>query len=227
MKKQLNNRIKIETSWDDGHPLDLKLAQVLLKYEVPATFYLPIRNIEGRPTLDKRGIKELGKNFRIGAHTYSHEDLTGLSNKKVREEIVTGKEELEQILGREITLFCYPRGKFNQKIKKMVKSLGFKSARTARMYCLSEGEDSFAKNPHLHFYQHNLLVYIAHLFKNRDLLSLSKLPLIYNPEISEMAENQSRYVLGNKMHIWGHSWEIYENNLIKDLENLLERNCGN
>ncbi len=30
----------VTTSWDDGHKLDLKLAHLLQKYNMPATFYV-------------------------------------------------------------------------------------------------------------------------------------------------------------------------------------------
>jgi peptidoglycan/xylan/chitin deacetylase (PgdA/CDA1 family) len=36
----------VTTSWDDGHPLDLKLAELLKKYDVPATLYMPMDNPE-------------------------------------------------------------------------------------------------------------------------------------------------------------------------------------
>lgn len=36
----------VTTSWDDGHPSDLKLAELLKRYDVPATFYIPIDNRE-------------------------------------------------------------------------------------------------------------------------------------------------------------------------------------
>ena len=32
----------ITTSWDDGHPLDLRVAELLSEYHLQGTFYVPI-----------------------------------------------------------------------------------------------------------------------------------------------------------------------------------------
>ena len=34
----------ITTSWDDGHPLDLKLGKLLKQNSIKATFYTPLTN---------------------------------------------------------------------------------------------------------------------------------------------------------------------------------------
>lgn len=34
-----NKQLIITTSWDDGHPLDLKIAELLDKYGINGTFY--------------------------------------------------------------------------------------------------------------------------------------------------------------------------------------------
>jgi peptidoglycan-N-acetylglucosamine deacetylase len=36
----------VTTSWDDGHKLDLKLARLLQKYNIAATFYISPANRE-------------------------------------------------------------------------------------------------------------------------------------------------------------------------------------
>ena len=38
-------------SVDDGHPLDMRLAELLHKRGIPASFHIPIRNSEGHPVL--------------------------------------------------------------------------------------------------------------------------------------------------------------------------------
>ena len=59
MKKNL---IKIvTTSWDDGHKLDLKLAKLLKKYGVPATFYIAPNNRQW----DKKDLLTKDLTFRI------------------------------------------------------------------------------------------------------------------------------------------------------------------
>lgn len=212
---------KLITSWDDGHPLDLKLGELLLKYKVPATFYIPIKNREGRPTLKKDEIRRLAKNFEIGGHTYSHPVLTKLTSKEAELEIVRGKEELEQITGKKVTSFCYPRGEYNNSIKDIVKRAGFKDARTARMYSLKSNADPFEINPNFHFFHHPLPIYMAHLIKWRDLNSLMPLLSTYGRDITEVIIKAQSFVTADCVHIWGHSWEIYEKDLYNDLERVL------
>jgi len=48
------NEAIVTTSWDDGHPSDLKLVELLRKYDVPATFYIPIDNFERRSMTPKK-----------------------------------------------------------------------------------------------------------------------------------------------------------------------------
>jgi len=68
----------ITTSWDDGHPLDWKLAELLKKYDIPATFYIPVKNVE-RECMNPRQMVEIAQSFDVGEHTYHHFDLTRIS----------------------------------------------------------------------------------------------------------------------------------------------------
>ena len=38
-------------SVDDGHPLDMRMADLLIKHGVQASFFVPSRNSEGQPVL--------------------------------------------------------------------------------------------------------------------------------------------------------------------------------
>jgi peptidoglycan/xylan/chitin deacetylase (PgdA/CDA1 family) len=48
-------------------------------------------------------------------------------------ELLEGKKELEEYIGKEITKFAYPKGWFNDRVKEWVKRAGFKEARTMKM----------------------------------------------------------------------------------------------
>lgn len=54
------DRAIITTSWDDGHLLDLKLAGLLQKYDIPATFYVTIENFE-RQGMTSQEIREIAQ----------------------------------------------------------------------------------------------------------------------------------------------------------------------
>jgi len=125
------DEVIITTSWDDGHPLDLKLAELLKKYDVPATFYIPVDNIE-RECMNPQQIRKLARGFDIGGHTYHHFALTRVSLEEAERDIVDVKQRLEDIIGREVLSFCYPRGRFNDEVVSIVRRAGFIGARTTK-----------------------------------------------------------------------------------------------
>src|SRR5262249_26496051 len=57
----------ITTSWDDGHPLDLRVADLLARHGLRGTFYVP-RTAEN-PTMTARQVRELSGTFEVGGHT--------------------------------------------------------------------------------------------------------------------------------------------------------------
>ena len=88
----METKIFITTSWNDGHPLDVKLCSLLKKYEIKGTIYIPITNKE-HEVMDEDTIKEISKNFEIGGHTYNHLILTNLSNDEINDELISSKEK--------------------------------------------------------------------------------------------------------------------------------------
>ena len=51
--------LTITTSWDDGHPMDLRVAELLTRSGLPGTFYVPPSN--SRPTLSTAEIRGLSQ----------------------------------------------------------------------------------------------------------------------------------------------------------------------
>jgi peptidoglycan-N-acetylglucosamine deacetylase len=130
----MNPRAFITTSWDDGHPLDLRLADLLRKYGLPATFYIPLDN--ELPVLTPPQIRELCSDFEVGAHTVHHPDLLTIPVGLARREILDCKGELEQICGRPCTAFCFPKGHFRREHVSMAREAGYRSVRTVELMSL-------------------------------------------------------------------------------------------
>jgi peptidoglycan/xylan/chitin deacetylase (PgdA/CDA1 family) len=155
--------IRISFSWDDGAPEDLKLMDLSLNYKVPGIFFIPAKNKE-RGVMSVDSIKTLSNNnFEIGAHTYSHSYLTDMSLEEADDEISSGKEYLEQILGKEVPHFCFPGGKYNMKLVETSKKY-FKSARTADTGAMVRPQ-SFLIKPTFHFYNRGRLSLIYNSLK--------------------------------------------------------------
>ena len=64
-------RIEVSSSWDDGAIQDLKLGELLSKYEVPSTLYIPIKNQE-RAVITKEQIKDLSKIPNVEFYYYAN-----------------------------------------------------------------------------------------------------------------------------------------------------------
>ena len=67
----------ITISVDDGHPADLRTAELLSKYGLKATFYVPAENPE-RAVLGAEGFREIAREFELGGHTMRHVVLNSL-----------------------------------------------------------------------------------------------------------------------------------------------------
>ena len=67
----------------------------------------------------------------IGAHTRFHPMLPRLSLERQREEIVSSKQELEELLGRKVDGFAYPNGRATAEAKQIVSAAGFSYACTS------------------------------------------------------------------------------------------------
>jgi len=64
----------------------------------------------------------------LGAHSVSHRSLTSLSPSEMEKEIVESRQALETRTGRRIDLFCYPDGKYDDKVQEVLRRHGFLGA---------------------------------------------------------------------------------------------------
>ena len=106
----------LTTSWDDGHRCDVKLARMLKEHGLKATFYVAPENQEfaKQDLLSLPEIRELSQDFEIGAHSMTHRRLPTIPEQEAATEIIESKEVLEQIIGKEIEVFCYPGGAYTK-----------------------------------------------------------------------------------------------------------------
>jgi peptidoglycan/xylan/chitin deacetylase (PgdA/CDA1 family) len=214
----------LTTSWDDGHPLDLRLADLLMKYSIPATFYIPLENA-GRQVMEASQIREIAGSFDVGAHTSHHVVLTALSEQAVRREVIDSKKRLEDITGRAVSCFCYPLGRFNVTTARTVREAGFTGARTTRALTRRVG-DPYRFGTTVHAKDWWVGPYLLHSAAERD-LSLTAFMVAGNLFFrgwDRVAVETLRFVStnGGVWHLWGHSCEIEENGDWERLESVLE-----
>jgi peptidoglycan/xylan/chitin deacetylase (PgdA/CDA1 family) len=209
-------------SIDDGHPSDLRMAALLSKHGLRATFYIPLKNREGPPVMSADQIREVGQGFEIGSHTLDHCYLNSVGMKEAKLQIDGGKSMLEYIIERPVTGFCYPGGKFNRQHLDLVRGAGFQYARTTANLCLDRGPCPFEVPTTIQFYPHTRNVYL------RNFLQFGN----WNKRAGAMkvawnADNwlERIYLLfdhacgkGGAFHLWAHSHEIDQLELWQDLD---------
>jgi peptidoglycan/xylan/chitin deacetylase (PgdA/CDA1 family) len=197
--------MKIISSWDDGSPLDLVIADALKEKNIDGIFYIPNSN-GGIPVLKDNEIKHLYEmGFKIGGHTVSHpNDLKELNNEKLKYEFVTNKHWLEDIIQDDVDSFAYPKGRYNDRVIEQLKLAGYKNARTVDVMNIKECEDKFRTTTSIHIYDKRPE------YKGRKWLEVAEELIIKAKE-----ENGT-------FHFWGHSDEVMKRGLFHEFLELLE-----
>ncbi|MFC2021449.1 polysaccharide deacetylase family protein [Chloroflexota bacterium] len=197
------SKLIVTTSWDDGAKSDLKLAELLNKYGIRGTFYIPKTYLDN--PLAKDELRGLDKMHEVGAHTLNHSDLTKVSSSQAKEEIEGIKAYLEDILGHKTDMFCYPYGKYNKNIKEMVRTAGFIAARTCDHGSFDSIEDPYEWQISLHASNGSSLMTLKIWLKSG--ISIKS---VIDWEIRAKLLFDAALAQGGVYHIWGHSQEIYQ-----------------
>ncbi len=88
----------------------------------PPDEYVPITWDQARE-MDAAGVT-------IGSHTATHPILTRVSDDRLHRELRESRSRLETMLGREVDLFCYPNGDYDERVSRAVRYAGYKCAVT-------------------------------------------------------------------------------------------------
>jgi peptidoglycan/xylan/chitin deacetylase (PgdA/CDA1 family) len=212
-------------SIDDGHPSDMKAAELLNKHGMNGTFFIPVKNSEGSPVLSRAQLLEIGVRFEIGSHTFDHLFLKNADAPTAQYQIEAGKSRLEDMIGREVDGFCYPGGKYGRQHINMVRSAGFRYARTTENLCFSVGERPLQMPTTVQFYPHDRSVYLRNFVKQgnwierRTGLLLALRHKDWIKRLYTLFEHANREE--KLFHLWFHSEDIDKLNAWKMLDHFL------
>lgn len=148
-KKRIPNKTVIIT-FDDGYKNNYLYAfPILKKYNLYATIFLIVNEIDRlkQDRLSWEEIKQMQDSGLIsfGSHTLDHPFLTELSSEEeLRRQIFDSKRILEERLAKPVYAFAYPAGRFNGKVKNLVKEAGYKLAVTTNPGKRFPNDDIFA-----------------------------------------------------------------------------------
>lgn len=201
----------ITLSWDDGHPLDMRIARLMADCGLVGTFYVPISI--NRPQLDVCQLLELSAMaMEIGSHGLTHLPLT--RTKEMERELLESKDRLEQMIGKGVSSFCYPMGKFNRRVVLATQSAGYSLARTTVGFSIVRSFDRFRMPVTVQFAPHSSFIHLRHAMVEGNARGIVNWSTRWHFETEllrlSLRAFDDAYRERGIFHLWGHSWEIDE-----------------
>jgi peptidoglycan-N-acetylglucosamine deacetylase len=226
-KNTMCNLTIVSTSWDDGDPKDLRIAELLRSRGLAGTFYVPITGYHGGKTLAAADLRALScEGFEIGGHGVSHKTLPTLGREELGREVRVCKQILEHELGKEVRMFCYPKGRYDSGVIREVQNAGYQGARTTRMLSSKTAFSPYEMPTTVQAYPHPRIAYLRNLGRARNVPGLLKYITVLTRVGSwvDLGKRLFSQVLehGGIWHLYGHSWEIDKLGLWSDLREMLD-----
>jgi peptidoglycan-N-acetylglucosamine deacetylase len=215
----------ITTSWDDGHPMDLRVAALLAKYGIAGTFYVPATTELG--TMSGVEFRELILDFEIGAHTLHHVDLTRVSDQTAWQEIADSKAWVEDNTGVSCASFCPPLGRYGNLHLHMIRKAGYLGLRSVELLSLDfpRRQAGLMLMPTtIQAFPHRFSAFAKNAIKRKALANLWRYVIHGRAaEWPAMAESLLRHAIdrGGVFHLWGHSWELQDASQWQRLKDVL------
>lgn len=120
-------------TFDDGfRDLYDSVLPALADRQIPFTIFLTTGWLGKPGMLTAQQAGEMAERGRTliswGAHGVTHRPLTGMHLSEAEREIAASREQTEEIVGSPVRLFCYPDGKYNADVRRILASRGFEGA---------------------------------------------------------------------------------------------------
>ena len=204
------------TSWDDGHPADLRVAEMLARHGLGGTFYVPRAIDTG--VMSPAQVQQLSRGgFEIGAHTLNHVLLPTVGDDVARAEIDGSKKWVEDMTGAPCRMFCPPGGKLRARHRPMIARSGFVGMRSVELISVDPPRPHSAgvmeMPTTIQAFPHSRVAYARNFARRAAARNLSLYllhGLTYGGEWWRLArrliERAAR--VGGVFHLWGHSWEL-------------------
>ena len=136
MHDKTDNKLRCSICFDDCDLGTIEGASVLARYSGRATYYaiadrIPTyaSKLSSHPHLDATALRNLSQaGHEIGSHSVTHRNLSTLADSDVLNEARLSKSILSDVIGRDVTSFCYPFGRYNIATPRLIESAGYRNA---------------------------------------------------------------------------------------------------
>ncbi len=125
-------------TFDDGHLSNYtKAFPILLKHNLKAEFYINTAFVGNEHYMTWEQLKEMQKaGMSIQSHGHHHEYFSDMSEAQIESELSESKIQIEKNLGSKVTVFAPPGGRFDDRVVKIAKSLGYQCIATSVPGCV-------------------------------------------------------------------------------------------
>ena len=123
----------IVLSFDDGFSNWHTVAyRILRRYDWPGTMNLAVGHLN-EIDVSVRWVRRLvAAGWELDSHTFTHRDLTNLDSRRLTREIAGSRAKLQKLFHARVNFFCYPYGRYDQKVIAAVRAAGYLGATTTR-----------------------------------------------------------------------------------------------
>jgi peptidoglycan/xylan/chitin deacetylase (PgdA/CDA1 family) len=206
-RSDVSDRVLFTTSWDDGDPLDVKIADTLEEFGYVGTFYAST-GPDGQRLISDGDLARIGKKHELGAHGKTHTIFPELPRSALADEIRWAVEEMSRF-GKVGDVVAPPRGKIDAATRRFIGNLGF-AVRSGAIVGSAEVNGN-SLEPTFQLYPHTWKTIMRNCVYRRELPIASLLVALKHRGSPEdrfrqmllASAEQQRYV-----HVWGHSAEI-------------------
>ena len=208
---------RMTTSWDDGHPLDHRLADLLAANGLTGTFYVPPKS--QNQTMDGAAVRQLADaGFEVGAHTLNHVFLDTADDATADAEIGGSRKWVQDTTGQPCPMFCPPGGKYADRELRLIGAAGFTGLRTVELLSTDAPRrvGNLAVLPTtVQAHPHGRGAYVRNALKRKSPGNLLAFVRAGGPtDWVRLLQTQLDRVVrrGGVLHLWGHTWEIEQHN---------------
>jgi peptidoglycan/xylan/chitin deacetylase (PgdA/CDA1 family) len=142
----------VAITFDDALLDFLNAFDLLQRFAAGATLYVPTAAVGFRVSRWDRGLSKLGwyqidqvsaAGIEIGSQAMSGRPLDTCPDGELLAEVRESKRELEDVLGRSVTSFCYPTGITSSRIRRAVMATGYSNACSIARHPACSQDDVF------------------------------------------------------------------------------------